>query len=124
MFVIDPKSAVAPFEQLRSQVIAQVKSGHLVPGTRLPAVRKLATELGLAANTVARAYRELEAAGYVHTAGRNGTIVAAQTDSDDVSGEATRLAREYVLGMRGLGLDAEAMTTYLHRAAADTTDTA
>ena len=49
--------------------------GDLAPGTRLPTVRQLAADLGLAANTVARAYRELEADGVIATYGRKGTFV-------------------------------------------------
>ncbi len=72
---VDATSSVPPFEQVRTQVIAQIDAGELVAGTRLPPVRALATELGLAANTVARAYKELEEAGYVETRGRAGTFV-------------------------------------------------
>lgn len=72
---IDPASAVPPFEQLRTQVARQAADGTLPAGTRLPTVRQLATDLGLAANTVARAYKELEADGVVETQGRRGTFV-------------------------------------------------
>ena len=58
-----------PFEQVREQIRAQVESGELEPGFRLPPVRTLAAELDLAANTVARAYKELEALGVVETRG-------------------------------------------------------
>jgi DNA-binding transcriptional regulator YhcF (GntR family) len=77
---IDPGSATPPFEQLRTQFIAQITAGELIAGAKLPTVRKLADELGLATNTVARAYRELEADGFVETHGRNGTHVNAQGD--------------------------------------------
>jgi DNA-binding transcriptional regulator YhcF (GntR family) len=77
---IDPKSATPPYEQLRSQVTEQARSGVLAAGTRLPPVRQLATDLGLAANTVARTYRELEQDGVVVTRGRHGTFVAASPD--------------------------------------------
>ena len=46
------------------------------PGTRLPSIRQLAGDLGLAGGTVARAYRELEQEGVVATRGRHGTVVA------------------------------------------------
>jgi DNA-binding transcriptional regulator YhcF (GntR family) len=77
---IDPASAVPPFEQVRSQFAAQIADGTLVVGTRLPTVRGLADDLGLAVNTVARAYRELEVAGLVETRGRAGTVVSAAGD--------------------------------------------
>ena len=72
---IDATSSVPPYEQLRTQVAPQVADGRLPAGTRLPTVRQLAAELGVAANTVARAYRELEADGVVVTHGRRGTFV-------------------------------------------------
>ena len=81
----DPAAAEPPFEQLRSQVARRAAAGDLAPGTRLPTVRALATELGLAANTVARAYRELEADGVVVTEGRRGTFVAATPAATDFS---------------------------------------
>jgi DNA-binding transcriptional regulator YhcF (GntR family) len=100
---IDAASGTPPYEQLRSQVAAQVADGRLPAGTRLPTVRQLATELGLAANTVARAYRELEADGVVATHGRRGTFVTSDVqvrEGDDTS----RLAREYVTAARRQGL--------------------
>ncbi|MEU6539886.1 GntR family transcriptional regulator [Streptomyces sp. NPDC047000] len=66
-----------PFEQVRAQISAQARSGALPVGYRLPTVRGLAEALGLAANTVAKAYRALETDGVIETRGRNGTFVAA-----------------------------------------------
>jgi DNA-binding transcriptional regulator YhcF (GntR family) len=77
MLLVDPRSATPPYEQLRVQVLAAVRSGELVPGDKLPTVRKLAEDLGLAANTVARAYRELERGEVIETRGRNGSFIAA-----------------------------------------------
>jgi DNA-binding transcriptional regulator YhcF (GntR family) len=73
---VDPRSAVPPYEQLRQQVTALVLGGALAPGDRLPAIRQLAGDLGLAGGTVARAYRELETDGVVTTHGRHGTVIA------------------------------------------------
>jgi GntR family transcriptional regulator len=108
MLLIDTSSPVPPFEQLRLQLLQQISDGELAPGTNLPTVRRLAADLGLAPNTVARTYRELEQAGVVRTAGRRGTIVAEA--SSDVSGDARRSADQFVQRMRALGLTAtEAM---------------
>lgn len=76
----NPASSVALFEQLRLQVIHLADNGALPPGTRLPAVRALAGQLDVAPHTVARAYKELEAAGVVATRGRNGTVVCARDE--------------------------------------------
>ncbi len=66
-------------------------------------MRRLADDLGLAPNTVARAYRELEQAGLVRTAGRRGTVVAEP--SVDVGEDARRTAADFVRRMRALGVD-------------------
>lgn len=78
---VDPVAATPPFEQLRVQIIEAVRSGRLAAGTRLPPVRTLAGELGLANNTVARTYRALEHDEVIETRGRNGSFVAATGDA-------------------------------------------
>ena len=65
------------YEQVASQIRQLVASGALVPGTALPPVRQLATELGVNLNTVARAYRLLKAEGFLDIRERTGVSVAA-----------------------------------------------
>ena len=104
--VVDPSSGVPPFEQVREAIRGQVDSGELEPGFRLPPVRSLATQLDLAANTVARAYKELEALGVVETRGRAGTFVAGA----GVERSLREAASSYVASVRALGVtDAEAL---------------
>lgn len=98
------------FDQLRTRIIDAIRAGTLRPGTRLPTVRELAGELGLAVNTVARAYRELEAAGIVETRGRHGTFVACADPSDAAMAAA---ARAYLDVARGLGLGKADALRYL-----------
>lgn len=93
-------STVALFEQLRLQVIRLADSGDLPPGTRLPAVRTLAGLLDVAPHTVARAYKELEAAGVVATKGRNGTVVCARDERQDTLSLA---ATEYASAAKAQG---------------------
>jgi len=99
---LDPDSSVAPYEQLRAQLASRAAAGDLAAGTRLPTVRALAAELGVAANTVARAYRELETDGVVVTEGRRGTFVASGAAAG--SGAARDAAADYVAHARRLGL--------------------
>lgn len=104
---IDAASSEAPFAQLRQQVTALVARGELAPGDRLPPVRRLAEDLGIAANTVARAYRELEADGVLEGRGRSGTFVRS-TVSDgratSAGASARAAARRYADTTRSLGL--------------------
>lgn len=69
--------AVDPFEQIRMQIADQIRSGELPAGTRLPAIRQLASDLRVAPGTVAKAYAMLEADGLVESSRAKGTRVAA-----------------------------------------------
>lgn len=80
MIPVDPGSSVPPFEQVRAGLAQRITDRSLPVGAKLPTVRALAAELGLAVNTVARSYRELEEAGLVETRGRLGTFVASAGD--------------------------------------------
>lgn len=106
---IDPRSAVPPFEQLRVQIVAMVAAGALAPGQRLPSVRQLAADLGLAPGTVARAYRELEAAGFVVSNGRHGTRIREDAPAPAPRERQLRAAAlQFVRAARDLGAtDAE-----------------
>ena len=73
---VDVTSGVPPYEQIRGQVASLIAAGALPAGTRLPTVRDLAADLGVAVGTVVRAYRELETAGLVVSRRRTGTVVA------------------------------------------------
>lgn len=98
----------APYEQVRAQISEQARSGVLPVGYRLPTVRGLAEQLGLAANTVAKAYRALETDGVIETRGRNGTFVAAAGSAAER--EAAAAAGAYAERVHRLGLDeAEAL---------------
>ena len=118
---VDPASAEPPFEQVRAQLAGLITSGRLLPGDRLPTVRALAADLGLAVNTVARAYKELEASGLVETRRRAGTVVASGEHTADVAVAA--LAAKYALAARGAGLD-DAAALDLVRSALHTTGSA
>jgi len=113
--VIDTVSPTPPFEQLRTQIARKVTSGELPAGTKLATVRQLAADLGLATNTVARAYRELEADGVIATHGRRGTFVSSEV-LDDGSGVMAGLAREYAVAARRAGLSRAEATQLVERA--------
>lgn len=112
---IDHSSATPPFEQLRETLIERIAVGKLPPGTRLPPLRSLAVQLGLAANTVARSYRELEMAGFVETRGRGGTVVAPRLDDPERHRRALELSREYAAAMAALGIPHDRFGDYLGR---------
>lgn len=99
---LDASSTVPPFEQIRLRLLDLATAGTLPVGTKLPSVRALAQELEVAANTVARAYRELEQAGVVSTAGRSGTQIAA--GGDELTNQVAAAAESFAAVVRELGL--------------------
>ena len=99
--VVDLSSSAPQYEQIRAQVVALIAAGALSEGDRLPTVRTLAADLGIAAGTVARAYRELESAGQVTTRRRLGTVVTAPTREP---GRTHDLARQLVDTARSEGI--------------------
>jgi DNA-binding transcriptional regulator YhcF (GntR family) len=114
MISIDTSSATPPFEQLRVQLMNQIRSGELAGGARLPTVRKLAEDLGLAPNTVARTYRELEADGFIETRGRNGSFITPQ--GDPAHQQAQEAARTFADRIRKLGIPAAEGIAYARAA--------
>ena len=109
---VDPSSGVPPFEQVRDGIRAQVDAGTLEAGIRLPPVRTLADDLGLAPGTVARAYKELEALGVVETRGRAGTFVAGS----GVQRSLRAAASSYVASVRPLGVSDSEVLDAVRRA--------
>jgi len=103
---LDPASDVPPYEQIRIQVRALILTGELEVGMRLPPIRQLAGDLGLAAGTVARAYQALDADGVVQSRGARGTTVAQSAASiqhtDELLDAARQLAATAHRSRRGL----------------------
>ena len=95
-------------------MLAGIADGSLPAGTRLPTVRALAEQLGLAINTVARSYRELEAAGAIETRGRSGSFVALSTDA--AAHAAQEAAAVYAARVRALGVSPDAALNYVRAA--------
>jgi DNA-binding transcriptional regulator YhcF (GntR family) len=94
-----------------AELKAQLIAAQLPAGTKLPTVRALAEQLGLAVNTVAKAYRELESAGVIETRGRSGSFIALSADAAERSLQ--QAAAEYAARARGLGIDPERALAYV-----------
>lgn len=114
--VVDPDSGVAPWRQVRDQLLHLVRTGALPVGSRLPTIRQLAGDLGLAAGTVARVYRELETAGVLHTARRQGTVVAAVPSVTEPEPALAEAAARYAARAAELGVDPHTAAAAVHAA--------
>jgi len=118
---VDPESAVPVYEQIRVQLLTLIASGTLSPGTRLPTIRQLATDLGLAKGTVSKAYDALLRAGLITSRGRHGTVVAPgppALDAPDVAGRLREAALQLALTARQLGVPADELHRSLDQALA------
>ena len=110
---LDAKASTPLFDQLRTQIIDGIRDGRLAAGARLPTVRALAGQLGLAVNTVARTYRELELAGMIETRGRAGTFVCGVDPAD---ARMVAAARAYADIARALGIGPAEAAGYVEAA--------
>jgi len=115
-FRLDPSSRVPVSEQLAEGLRARVVRGTLEPGSRVPPVRELALELGLAANTVAKAYRALEAEGLLVGRGRRGTFVADRPADGGAEAKLHEAARDLAERARELGFGPAATSRALEQA--------
>ena len=96
MFILDYKTKIPIYEQIQSQVINFIALGLLKPNQQLPAVRQLASDLGVNPNTVAKAYQELEKQGYIVSQTGRGTFIS------DSKAALTSLIKDYLSELKAL----------------------
>lgn len=117
VLTLDPVNPTPPYEQLRRQLADLITAGQLGPGDRLPPLRQLAGDLGVAVGTVARTYRELEQEGMLTSRRGGGTRVAGTgrapaTDRRHLLGG---MAADFVARARSLGFADEEIVVALGR---------
>jgi GntR family transcriptional regulator len=118
---IDASGPVPPYEQIRAQIARLAESGALPVGSRLPTIRQLARDLGLAPGTVPRAYRELEATGVVASRVRHGTTIAARRKLSrrQANERLTAAARAYAQVVAALDVTRDAAVAEFNRQLGD-----
>lgn len=93
MLTVNFQSRVPVYQQLYDDVVRLASLGVLKSNTKLPPVRILATELGINPNTVQKAYKMLEADGYVYSTVGRGSFVSDKLDK----GEAEKIEARHGL---------------------------
>jgi GntR family transcriptional regulator len=109
-FRLDSASGVPFYRQVIDQILAGIATGALSPGEQLPTVRTLAVELQVNLNTVAKAYKELEIRGVLHTQQGSGTYIApVQVERNDVERrrQVVQLVDEFLARAAAAGLPPE-----------------
>jgi DNA-binding transcriptional regulator YhcF (GntR family) len=103
---VDPGAGTSPSQQIVEQIAALIQRGAVPPGAALPTVRQLAADLGLAPNTVAKAYAELAETGWIVSDGRRGSRVRDRVPSSSERGRTALLAEavgRFMLSLRARG---------------------
>jgi GntR family transcriptional regulator len=105
MLVVDLRSRVPIYEQIKNQIMELIVVGALKPHDPLPSIRALASQLDLNFNTVKRAFSDLETDGVVYTAVGRGTFVAeGAMDNEQIRARAASRLREALQAARASGL--------------------
>ena len=119
MVHLDYRDARPIYSQIIDGFREQIKAGVLQPGDKLPSVRELATQLTINPNTIQRAYRELEAQGWVASVQGKGCFVCeppvTPTRQDALLAAFDRTVAE----LAALGIDREALITRLEQGGTD-----
>jgi GntR family transcriptional regulator len=117
----DPLSGVPAVRQIADNMRVLLVEGKLAPGAALPSVRRLAMELGVHFNTVAEAYRELAAEGWLDLRHGRGAVVIPReppiADSTTWIGEFRSRLRSLVAQVRADGASAEEVAAELRAVA-------
>lgn len=113
---VDSASSTPPYEQLQEQLTRLILGGHLTVGRRMPSIRQLSADLGVAPGTVARAYQELERDGLLRSRRPQGTFVAASAHARRQRLLLQGLADRFTEQARQLGVESEEATQALQAA--------
>lgn len=84
LIFIDMHSRTPIYEQIKEQILLNIKQGEYKPDEQLPSIRSLAGELNLNVNTVKRAFKELELNGIIYSVSGKGSYVSHNAKSNDI----------------------------------------
>jgi GntR family transcriptional regulator len=122
LFRLNLESGVPVYRQIMDQVRGGMASGSLAAGDQLPTVRRLAVDLAINPNTVARAYRELELGGLLETHQGTGSFISAQKIKRADAERERQLAQmvgECVSRAGAMGFTVDDVVEYLRKSASE-----
>jgi GntR family transcriptional regulator len=106
-FRLNPGSGIPLYQQLMENVKHAIETGALRTGDQLPAMRKVAEDLVMNPNTVARAYRELEHEGIIELKHGSGAYVRSVEGKVKVTHKAQAVVQSAIERLSSLGLGEE-----------------
>lgn len=108
MLTLNYRDSRPIYEQIKDGLRRMIVTGAMAQDEKLPSVRALATQLSINPNTIQRAYRELEAEGYILSMPGKGSFVADATDLERQKRlDAEQALRQALADLRALGCSAE-----------------
>lgn len=114
---LDFRSSIPIYVQIIEQIKRLVDSGELKPGDQLPTVRQLATEVRVNFNTIARAYRALDDAGFISTQHGRGTYILGPVENGNTGllrrSSLEGLTRRFIKDAEMLGCSTEEILTMI-----------
>lgn len=113
LFRIDPESSTGLADQIAAQVRGSLASGQLVPGSRLPPAREVATGLDINMHTVLRAYSQLRDEGLIEL--RRGRGAQVRADVDVAGTVLDEQIRQLLAAANRLGVNAEQLVSQIRK---------
>ena len=110
MIQLNYRDAKPIYEQIKDGLRKLVITNSLIANEKLPSVREMASKLAINPNTIQKAYRELEAEGYVYTVAGKGTFVAERK-------EVLGVRNEEVTELLFLAMDEDSLKTRIEQLA-------
>ena len=116
MIFIDYNDKRPIYEQIIDRFQTLILNGALEPDTQLPSVRSLAIELSINANTIQRAYSELERSGFIYSVkGRGNFVRADESLAEKQKSNSLNELQEHLQHCKEIGITQEEITEYINK---------
>ena len=116
LIFIDLHSRTPIYEQIKEQILLNIKQGEYKPDEQLPSIRSLAGELNLNVNTVKRAFKELEMSGIIYSVSGKGSYVSHNAKSNDIlENSAKKEIIDAVISAKEIGLTENTVLELVHK---------
>lgn len=106
MITLDSRSRDPIYSQLEKQIIKLINLGIYEKDSALPSVRQMAVDLRINPNTVAKAYKNLEAKDILYTVAGKGVFVS-DSDTKSIRPLAVENAKKVLTDAKNAGLERE-----------------
>lgn len=115
LIIIDKKSRVPVYEQIKNQIITFIRIGVYPAHSKLPSIRTISAETATNVNTVKKAFSELELSGVIYTVPGTGSFVSENAlTGSNLSAKAMRQLADDIEVAKSIGVTIGEITELLH----------